>query len=120
MKRGARKGAGGVAVWVGAGVVDDGPGGPVKVGFAEPGLFGDECGEGGRGLVEGVGVGGGVDDFAVGVDGGELPGHGGFGDGVPAEGVDGVGAGGDAKDLGLVVVGCLGELKGFFVLGVAV
>ena len=111
------EGDGGDAVGIGAGVGDEGIAGPVEVGFAEPGLFGDEGGEGGWGLVEDVRLLVGGEGLVVGVDGGELPGLRGLDDGVPAEGIDGVGAGGDAENLCAVVVVGLGELEGFFVFG---
>jgi hypothetical protein len=113
---------------VGGGFGDERVGGPVEVDFAEPASFCDEGGEGGGWFVEDVGVVVGGDCFVEGVDGGELVGHGSFDDGVPAEWVDGIGAGGDAEDLGVVAGGVFsgfgvvaggGELDCFFVFGKA-
>jgi len=81
---------------------------PVEVGFAEPAALGYESGEGGGGLVDDVGLGAGGDDVVERVDCGELIELRRFSDGLPAEGIDGVGAGIDAGHGCFVVIGGLG------------
>ncbi len=88
---------------------------PIEVGLAEPAALGDQCCECGGRLVDDVGLGGGGDGGAKGVDRSELVELRGFGDGLPMEGIDGVRAGEDARDGGSVVVVVLSELKGLLV-----
>jgi len=110
------KGYSGEAVRGDAGVGDEGAGGPVEIDAAEPAAFGDKGGECGGWLVEGVGLWVGGEGVGEGVGGAELVGEGCFGDGVPVERVEGMGAGVDAEDGGVVVVGGLGQLEGLLAL----
>ena len=100
-------------------VADDWPLRPIQVDAAELGAFGGFEGWGVGWFEEGVGAGVAGDDAGAGIDLGGLPGGGGFEDGVPAPGVDGVGFEGNANGRGGGDAGGIGEILGFGVLGPA-
>ena len=111
------EGDGGEVVGGDAGVGDERVGRPVEVDAAQPAAFGNEGGEGGGWLVEGVGLGVGCEGVGEGIGGADLVGEGSFGDGLPEKWIEGVRVGVDAEDGGVVVVvGGLGELESLLAL----